>query len=270
MIFWQYMLPQHWASKLIFKLTRIENTWLKNLSIRWFIKTYQVDLSLAVHENIQKYQNFNDFFTRTLKPGIRPIADSAIICPVDGTVSQLGKIDNAQIIQAKNHHYRVDKLLANNAKNAMFETGIFATIYLSPQDYHRIHMPYDGKLVEMDYIPGNLFSVSPKNTQNIDNLFAKNERVVCYFESEFGLCAIVLVGAIFVGSIQTVWQGQITPPYQKKVRHFDYSKQAIFLKKGEELGRFNMGSTVIMLIPRNNKIFNLSKSQVVEMGQALV
>jgi Phosphatidylserine decarboxylase len=151
-----------------------------------------------------------------------------------------------------------------------FTDGFFTTIYLSPKDYHRIHMPYDGKLVSMDYIPGDLFSVNQQTAQKVDNLFARNERVVCYFETEFGLCAFVLVGAIFVGSMQTVWHGQINPPYKKQVQHFDYQDQNIQLKKGEEMGRFNMGSTIIMLSPNQDSPFNLNELEAVKMGQALI
>jgi phosphatidylserine decarboxylase len=270
MIWLQYLLPQHWLSKLMFRFARIENTWLKNTFTRWFVKTYQVDLSEAQREKIEDYKTFNDFFTRRLKSGARVIAKCSIVCPVDGAVSQVGAINDAQIVQAKNHHYSVAQLLANNEKASEFSEGFFATIYLSPRDYHRIHMPYDGKLIAMDYISGDLFSVNQKTVQSVDGLFARNERVVCYFETEFGICGFVLVGAIFVGSMQTVWQGQITPPYTKKVQHFDYQNQNIRLKKGEEMGRFNMGSTVIMLMPNKEDKLNLKAGAVVKMGQALI
>jgi phosphatidylserine decarboxylase len=266
----QYLLPQHWLSKLMFRFTRIEKPWLKNTFTRWFVKTYQVDLSQAKREQIEDYKHFNDFFTRSLKPTARVIAGSPIICPVDGLVSQVGAIDRSQILQAKNRHYSIQQLLANNEKAQVFSTGFFTTIYLSPKDYHRIHMPYDGKLIAMDYIPGDLFSVNQKTVQNVDNLFARNERVVCYFETQFGLCAFVLVGAIFVGSMQTVWHGQINPPYARTVQHFDYQNQNIQLKKGEEMGRFNMGSTVIMLIPNQSNQLNLQVGETVRMGQALI
>ena len=270
MVWLQYFLPQHWASKLMFRFSRIENTWLKNRFTYWFVKAYQVNLFEANREHVEDYIHFNDFFTRSLKPNARPIANSTIICPVDGAVSQVGKINNTKILQAKGRDYSVDQLLGNNLISAEFINGFFTTIYLSPKDYHRIHMPYGAKLVSMDYIPGDLFSVNRKTAQNVDNLFARNERVVCYFETEFGLCAFVLVGAIFVGSMQTVWHGQINPPYKKQVQHFDYQDQNITLKKGEELGRFNMGSTVIMLMPNQDRQFNLKESEVVRMGQALI
>jgi phosphatidylserine decarboxylase len=270
MIWLQYLMPQHWLSKLMFRFARIENTWLKNTFTHWFVESYQVNLSEAKREHVEDYKHFNDFFTRSLKSGARPITNSAIICPVDGTVSQVGKINNTQILQAKGHEYSVDQLLANDPRSAEFNHGFFTTIYLSPKDYHRIHMPYDGKLVSMDYIPGDLFSVNQQTAQNVDNLFARNERVVCYFETEFGLCAFILVGAIFVGSMQSVWHGQINPPYKKQVQHFDYQDQDIQLKKGEEMGRFNMGSTIIMLSPNQDNPFNLSELEVVRMGQALI
>jgi len=270
MVWLQYLLPQHLLSKLMFRFSRIENTWLKNAFTHWFVKSYKVDLSQANRELVEDYKHFNDFFTRSLKPGARPIADSKIICPVDGAISQVGKINNTQILQAKGRDYSVGQLLGNDPRSVEFTDGFFTTIYLSPKDYHRIHMPYDGQLVSMDYIPGDLFSVNQQTAQNVDNLFARNERVVCYFETEFGLCAFVLVGAIFVGSMQTVWHGQINPPYKKQVQHFDYQDQSIALKKGEELGRFNMGSTVILLMPNQDKKFNLKESEVVRMGQALV
>lgn len=270
MVFWQYLIPQHWLSKLMFRITRIRSPWFKQPFTRWFVRQYQVDLSEAQRENIEDYEHFNDFFTRALKPGARVIGESQLVCPVDGTVSQLGTINQSQILQAKGKDYSVSALLAGDDRAALFEQGYFATIYLAPSNYHRIHMPYDGKLVSMDYIPGDLFSVNQTTVSKVDKLFARNERVVCYFETEFGLCAFILVGAIFVGSMQTVWQGQINPPYQKTVQHFDYQDQEIVLKKGEELGRFNMGSTIIMLMPDQLQAFNLSPAQTVRMGQNLV
>ena len=269
MVYLQYLLPQHWLSKLMFRFARIENSWLKNTFTRWFVKTYQVDLSEANRERVEDYKHFNDFFTRSLKPGARVIANSKIICPVDGRVSQLGRINQQQIFQAKGRDYSVSALLGGDARSSVFDSGQFATIYLSPKDYHRIHMPFDARLLSMDYIPGDLFSVNQKTVENVDNLFARNERVVCYFETEFGLCAFILVGAIFVGSMQTTWHGQINPPYQKQLQHFDYQDQSITLKKGDEMGRFNMGSTVILLMPTDLDL-NLKTNQIVRMGQALV
>lgn len=270
MTWWQYLIPQHALSKLMFRFARLENVWLKNKFTHWFVKAYQVNLSEALRENVEDYQHFNDFFTRALKPQAREIGSSNIICPVDGAVSQASEISHATIFQAKNRYYTVSSLLGGDYRAGQFESGFFATIYLSPKDYHRIHMPYDAKLVSMDYIPGDLFSVNKATAEGVDNLFARNERVVCYFQTEFGLCAFILVGAIFVGSMQTVWAGQINPPYQKKLQHFDYSNQNIELKKGEEMGRFNMGSTIVMLMPNQDNTLNLSAGQVVRMGQSLV
>jgi len=270
MIWMQYLIPQHLLSRLMFCFARIENNYIKNTFTRWFINSYGVDLSEAVIENVEDYHHFNDFFTRELKPKARLIGDGSIVCPVDGEVSQVGEINNSLLLQAKGYLYSIDKLLAEDSRAEQFKEGFFSTIYLSPKDYHRIHMPYDGTLQSMSYIPGNLFSVNQKTTQSVDGLFCRNERVVCYFETEFGLCAFILIGAIFVGSMQTVWHGQINPPYKKQVQIFDYKGDDIELKKGDELGRFNMGSTIIMLMPNKKYKFNLQESEVVKMGQTIV
>ncbi len=252
----QYLLPQHLLSKLMFHFARIENTWIKNNFIAWFVKSYHVDLSEAVRENIKDYQTFNDFFTRKLKANARPLGEG-LISPVDGTVSQAGSIKNGDLIQAKGKKFSLKALLNDEKK---FQN--FATIYLSPSNYHRIHAPLDGKLLRMDYIGGDFFSVNQQTVSSVDNIFARNERVVCYFDTH----TIVLVGAIFVGSMETVWHGQITPPYGKQFS-VDYSGKDIRLKKGEELGRFNMGSTVILL--SNTHQFDLQSGQGVKMGQSL-
>lgn len=270
MVWLQYLLPQHLLSRMMFRFTRIENTFIKNNFISWFIKSYQVDLSEAVKDNAKDYKNFNEFFTRKLKTKARVIEDGKIVCPVDGSVSQLGHIKDSKILQAKGHLFTVNKLLAEDSRSVKYSNGFFATIYLSPKDYHRIHMPYDGVLNSMTYIPGDLFSVNGNTTNKVDGLFARNERVVCYFETEFGQCALILVGAIFVGSMQTVWHGQITPPYKKKMQIYDYKDRQIKFKKGDEIGRFNMGSTVIMLMPNNSNKFTLDESQLVRMGQSIV
>lgn len=256
MIFLQYIIPQHGFSRLMFHFARIKNTWIKNKFTHWFVKTYQVDLSQANREKVEDYQSFNDFFTRSLKAKARPIG-AGLISPVDGTVSQAGSITNGNLIQAKGKKFTLKSLLGNEEK---FQD--FSTIYLSPSDYHRIHAPLDGKLLKMDYIGGDLFSVNNQTANSVDNLFAKNERVVCYFDSY----TIVLVGAIFVGSMETVWYGQVTPPYGKQFS-IDYSDKQIRLKKGDELGHFNMGSTVILL--SNTHQFELQVGQAVKMGQSL-
>ncbi|MEC7595615.1 MAG: archaetidylserine decarboxylase [Pseudomonadota bacterium] len=268
MIFLQFLMPQHFLSKLMFRFARVNIQWINNNFTRWFVKKYQVNLSEAEIENIEDYKNFNDFFTRALKSNLRPISASKIISPVDGVVSQAGKIQDFQIFQAKGRQYSVSELLADKALQE-FENGSFATIYLSPKDYHRVHMPCDGRLRSMKYIPGNLFSVNQKTVNNIDRVFARNERLVCYFETEYGEIALVMVGAIFVGSMETSWEGQITPPYNKSVKTYDYGSRQIKLSKGEELGRFNMGSTVILVLPKGSPKLNLETGQVLNMGQSV-
>jgi phosphatidylserine decarboxylase len=233
----------------MFRFARIQSPWIKNSFTSWFVSKYKVNLNEALLEDIDEYKHFNDFFTRALKDGSRPISDSKVVSPVDGVVSQYGSIKESLIVQAKGKKYSVEALLAENSKNDLYTS--FVTIYLSPKDYHRIHMPLDGSLKSMKYIPGNLFSVNQRTVDDIDQVFARNERLVCYFDSEYGEIALVMVGAIFVGSMETSWEGQITPPYNKSVKTFEYDSRQIKLSKGEELGRFNMGSTVILLLPHN-------------------
>ena len=269
MIFLQYILPQHFLSSLMFRFARIKTLWVKNTFTRWFVKKYQVNLAEAEVENIEDYIHFNDFFTRALKSNLRPISDSKLISPVDGVVSQSGKIKDSQMLQAKGRKYSTSELLADKASEEL-ENGSFATIYLSPKDYHRIHMPCDGVLIAMKYIPGNLFSVNQKTVRHVEKVFARNERLVCLFNTEFGEIAVVLVGAIFVGSMQTSWHGQITPPYGKKIVNYKYKDQEVKLCKGDELGQFNMGSTVIMLLPETSKEINLIEGQELKMGQAII
>ena len=269
MIWLQYIIPQHFLSKLIFGLTRIKSKWLKNILINCFIRYYKVDMSIALKEYTNDYQHFNDFFTRSLKNNVRTIAKCALTSPVDGSIYQLGEINNLQLLTAKGHNYNLTKLLANSNMATNFKHGFFTTIYLSPKSYHRIHMPYDGILKQMDYIPGSLFAVNAKTETSINGLFTKNERVICYFKTEFGLCALILIGAIFVGSIQTVWHGVVNPTYKKLAQNYIYAKQNINLKKGAELGRFNMGSTVIILVPKKIQTSLKCGSQVL-MGQSLL
>jgi phosphatidylserine decarboxylase len=269
MVFLQYIIPQHFLSSLMFRFTRIKVLWIKNTFTRWFVKKYQVNLAEAEVENIEDFIHFNDFFTRALKPSLRPISDSKLISPVDGVVSQSGKIEDSQIFQAKGHQYSTNDLLADKS-STVFNNGKFATIYLSPRDYHRIHMPCDGTLLEMKYIPGSLFSVNQKTVSSVERVFARNERLVCLFKTEFGQMAFILVGAIFVGSMQTIWEGQITPPYGKKITNYNYKDKVIKLSKGDELGRFNMGSTVIMLLPKDSIDINLIEGQELKMGQEII
>lgn len=270
----QKCLPQHFLSRMMHKACRCRIGWIKNLQINTIVKQYQVDLQQAAVQDVEAFAHFNAFFTRELKAGARPIAQSALVSPVDGRISQLGDIlSDGRIIQAKGQDYCVNELLGNDAALAKaFDAGQFATIYLSPRDYHRIHMPHSGKLLQMRYIPGKLFSVNPLTVRGIPRLFARNERVLTLFETDFGPMAVILVGAIFVGSMQTVWhQGEITPPYGKNIQDWAYHDQAIRLEKGQELGRFNMGSTVVMLLPKNapKLAVNIVVEAIVKMGQAL-
>jgi len=224
--------------------------------IRWFVGKYKVNMTEAANPNIASYASFNEFFTRALRSGARPLADADFICPVDGAISQFGKIEQDQIFQAKGHNYSTTALVGGNAElAAQFENGSFATLYLSPRDYHRIHMPCDGRLLRMIYVPGTLFSVNPTTARGVPGLFARNERVVCLFEGPSGPFVLTLVGATIVGSMQTVWHGVVNPPRLDKVREWHYDKQYIQLKKGEEMGRFLLGSTVVMLFPKDALAF---------------
>ena len=268
MIFLQYLLPQHLLSRLMFRFARINTPWLKNSFTSWFVEKYEVNLGEAERENVKDYDNFNDFFTRSLKKSSRPISSSLMISPVDGVVSQAGNIKESEIVQAKGRKYSVQALLDDKSLDTGC-LGSFATIYLSPKDYHRIHMPCDGSLVSMKYIPGDLFSVNQRTVDSIDQVFARNERLVCFFDTEFGEMVFVLVGAIFVGSMQTSWEGQITPPCSKLVKKYDYKGQQIRLKKGDEMGRFNMGSTVIILMSNDFPKLSLKEGQALKMGQSI-
>ena len=211
----------------------------------------------AANPDITVYPTFNEFFTRPLKPGVRPIADADLVCPVDGAISQFGRIERDQIFQAKGHSYSTTALVGGDSTLAkQFENGHFATIYLSPRDYHRIHMPCDGRLLRMVYVPGDLFSVNPATARGVPGLFARNERVVCVFEGPNGLFVLTLVGATIVGSMGTVWHGVVNPPRAREVREWRYDDQQIVLKKGEEMGRFLLGSTVVLLFPQGPLAFN--------------
>ena len=259
----QYALPQHMLSNFMHMLTRSKRKQFKNLFINWFINQYQVDMSLSETENFRDFDSFNSFFTRSLKPTARPVTPNpqAIACPVDGSVSQLGNIENDVIFQAKGRQYSLQSLLAYQSEwSNRFINGSFATLYLSPRDYHRIHMPVDGKLMQMSFVPGKLFSVNPATTRAIPALFARNERVICFFETELGAVAVIFVGAIFVGSMETVWHGTVTPPHGKQIRHWFYENQLQEAQrkfaKGDEIGRFNMGSTVVLLFEADKVDWN--------------
>lgn len=246
----QYLLPQHLISRLVGHLAEARIFWLKNLLIERFISHYGVNMSEAEEEDPRVYRSFNEFFTRALKPDARSICSGKkeIACPADGAISQLGKIEEGRIFQAKGHDYSLYTLLGGNNADALpFKNGRFATVYLSPKDYHRVHMPMDGKLIATHYIPGQLFSVNQTTAENVDRLFARNERLVCLFETAAGPMAVILVGAMIVAGIETVWAGQIAPPPKTvQSRRFD-QQQTVELKKGDELGRFKLGSTVVLL-----------------------
>ena len=270
----QYVLPQHLLSVCMHRLTRSEVRWFKNAFIRFICWKFKVDISEAASADLADYSSFNAFFTRRLRDGIRPLAEgNKVVSPVDGAVSQLGLISDGRIIQAKGRDYSVTELLGGDQKlAAQFEAGQFATIYLSPRDYHRIHMPLSGQLQSMRYVPGKLFSVNPRTARAVPALFARNERVVTVFETEFGPLVQVLVGAIFVGSMETVWAGQITPPYGKSMQEWTYvGDERLRLDKGQEMGRFNMGSTVVMLLPPGMPAFsdNWQPGGKIQLGQAM-
>ena len=270
----QYALPHHLLSRLMGKFTYCENPFVKNLMIRKVSAAYQIDLSDALEPDVAAYRSFNEFFTRPLKPEARPIASGtgSIASPADGFLSQKGPIQKGSIIQAKGFDYSVDDLLGGDAERARpFLGGSFATIYLSPRDYHRLHMPLKGTLKEMIHVPGRLFSVNDATTRNVPGLFARNERVVAIFDTEAGPMALILVGAIFVASIETVWHGVVTPPTQSGVRSFSYDKETIVLEKGAEMGRFNMGSTIIALFGTPNVAFDdlMTLGSAVRMGRPI-
>lgn len=267
----QHLLPQHLLSRLVGKLAECRLPWLKNVLIRRFIAQYKVDMSEAVDSEPETYANFNAFFTRALKDGARPIADAAVVCPADGAISQLGDVNHGRIFQAKGQDYSLQTLLGNDKSLAAeFDGGSFATIYLSPRDYHRVHMPVDGTLRSMTYVPGKLFSVNTTTAENVRSLFARNERAICVFDTEFGPMAMILVGAMIVAGIETVWDGQVAPP-PRQITSRHYPQDAPTLKKGEEMGRFKLGSTVILLFAKD-KIDWLDKFEALtptRLGEAL-
>ena len=247
----QHLLPQHLLSRLVGRLAECRTPWVKNLFINWFRKRYQVDMSQALQPDPEAYEHFNAFFTRALKPDARPLDNTpgAILSPADGAISQLGPIEQGRIFQAKGRSYSLNTLLGGDAARAQpFINGQFATIYLSPRDYHRVHMPIAGTLRESIYIPGDLYSVNQVTAAGVDNLFARNERLVAIFDTELGPMAMVLVGAMIVAGIETVWNGQVAPlPRQPLVLDAAPGQTPVQLAAGEEMGRFKLGSTVILL-----------------------
>ena len=254
----QYLLPKRALTRYAgWRASRQWGVRTTNL-IRGFVAKYGVDMSEAANPDIASYPSFNEFFTRALKPGARPLAAADLICPVDGAISQFGAIRRDQIFQAKGHAYSTTALVGGDAAlAAQFEDGHFATLYLSPKDYHRIHMPCDGRLVRMIHVPGDLFSVNPLTARGVPGLFARNERVVCVFETPArGRFVLTLVGATIVGSMATVWHGVVNAPRVGQVREWRYDDQRIELKQGDEMGRFMLGSTVVMLFPPAPLQFN--------------
>lgn len=268
----QYLIPKQALTILAGKLASKEAGALTTRVIRWFVDRYKVNMAEAANPDIASYLSFNDFFTRPLKDGVRPLADAAFLCPVDGAISQFGNIEREQIFQAKGHSYSTTALVGGDRELAKkFDNGSFATLYLSPRDYHRIHMPCDGKLSRMIYVPGALFSVNPTTARGVPGLFARNERVVCVFETACGPFVLTLVGATIVGSMATVWHGMVNPPRPGVVREWRYDDRNIVLRKGEEMGRFLLGSTVVMLFPKDSLAFNpdWAPTRAIRMGEAM-
>jgi phosphatidylserine decarboxylase len=248
----QYALPKRAMTALAGRIASARQGRATTRLIRWFIRRYDVDMSEAANPDPASYASFNDFFTRALRPGARPLAQADLVCPVDGAISQFGAIERDQIFQAKGQHYSTAALVGGDVLlAARFECGLFATLYLSPRDYHRIHMPCDGALRRMIHVPGDLFSVNPVTARGVPGLFARNERVVCAFETARGPFVLVLVGATIVGSMATVWHGVVNSPRVRELREWSYADGQVVLKQGEEMGRFLLGSTVVLLFPKS-------------------
>jgi len=267
----QYLLPQHALSRLVLRATRVRTPWFKNWLVRGFLELYPIDMTEAAQGDPLSFASFNEFFTRALKPGARSIAANpeAIACPVDGAISEAGRIDGERLLQAKGRSYTLTELLAAQPWAKSFEGGSFATIYLAPFNYHRVHMPLRGDLKDTVYVPGRLFSVNAVTASHVPNLFARNERVLTLFDTAFGEVALVLVGALNVGSMATVWAGDITPAARRVMTRLP--AQDVSLEKGEELGRFNMGSTVILLFQRDRArwLGEVRAGAIVRLGQSL-
>ncbi|RDH42496.1 archaetidylserine decarboxylase [Zooshikella ganghwensis] len=272
----QRLCPQHLLSRAAYWVAESPSQRFNQAFIKWFIKKYDVNMSEAEHPDPKDYVHFNDFFTRALKEGARPIAEDPahLVSPADGKISQMGDIEHGQVFQAKGHHFSLCELIGGDFELAQqFNNGHFATIYLSPRDYHRVHMPFAGELEQMIYVPGHLFSVNDATTEALPNLFSRNERVVCVFKTDFGPMIVVLVGAMIVASIETVWTGLVTPP-RRRLQRRSYTQEAnqpIKLAKGAELGRFKLGSTAIVLLPEQAAQWlpELSAGCPVTMGEAI-
>ncbi|MBL4583275.1 MAG: phosphatidylserine decarboxylase [Pseudomonadales bacterium] len=274
-IFLQYLVPQHLVSRIAGVLTQSRIPWLKSYLINKAIKTFHVNMSEAADPNPQNYPTFNAFFTRALADGARPVdeAPSSVVSPADGQISQMGNIEQGQLLQAKGKSFSLNQLLGDDtALTEAFSDGCFMTVYLSPKDYHRVHMPWAGTLQAMTYVPGALFSVNQTTSEQVDGLFARNERVVCSFETDIGPMVVILVGAMIVGSIETVWAGQIAPPKRQLTRvNYKQPPQPVTLEKGAELGCFKMGSTAIVLFGKDAVQWdaNLDTLSDVQLGQKI-
>ncbi len=270
----QYLFPQHFLSRLFSRFSNSQWPALKNYMIRNFIQRYQVNMTETPLEKPEDYKTFNEFFTRPLKPGVRIIVpdQQQLACPVDGTISQLGDIQQGRIFQAKGKLFNLLELVGGcETTAAPFHNGHFSTLYLAPKDYHRVHMPYSGTLKKMIYIPGKLFSVNQRTASQVNHLFARNERVVCLFETELGPMAVIFVGAFFVASIETNWAGVVAPGAKRQIHHTDYTNPSLTFAKGDELGQFKFGSTVILLLPEQSIQWHefLSPNQPIKLGQSL-
>ena len=268
----QYLIPKQALTALAGKFASAKAGHTTTAVIGWFVKRYQVNMAEASNPDIASYATFNEFFTRPLKSGARPLAQADWVCPVDGAISQFGAIERDQIFQAKGHSYSTTALVGGDAAlAAQFQDGHFATIYLSPRDYHRIHMPCDGALRRMIYVPGDLFSVNPTTARGVPGLFARNERVVCVFDTAHGPMVLTLVGATIVGSMATVWHGLVNPPRPGRVWEKSYEPGVVALRQGEEMGRFMLGSTVVLLFPKAAMAFNShwQSAAPVRLGQVM-
>ena len=271
-IFLQHLLPKHALTAFAGLVAGTRGGALTTRLIGWFVGRYGVNMMEAANPDIAAYATFNEFFTRPLRADARPLANADFVCAVDGAISQFGAIARDQIFQAKGHHYSTTALVGGDATLArQFDDGSFATLYLSPKDYHRIHMPCDGRLTRMMYVPGTLYSVNPVTARGVPGLFARNERVVCVFDTAHGAFVLVLVGAMIVGSMATVWHGMVNPPRRADIQEWTYTDKNITLKKGEEMGRFLLGSTVVMLFPENTLAFNpaWTPASAIRMGEAM-